>query len=96
MLLAAAVYASLLIAGCGNVTPVVSTQDNRAVKDYFGLIDRVKKEQPELVEALTKFPKGADLHNHLSGTVMPEDFIALGAAGGGCLGRTLLFQPCIR
>ena len=86
MLLAAAVYASLLIAGCGNVTPVVSTQDNLAVKDYFGLIDRVKKEQPELVEALTKFPKGADLHNHLSGTVMPEDFIALGAAGGGCFG----------
>jgi hypothetical protein len=86
MLLAAAVYTSLLIAGCGNVASGISAQDNRAVQEYFGLINSVKKEHPELVEALTKFPKGADLHNHLSGTVMPEDFIAFGAADGDCFG----------
>ena len=61
-------------------------QDNRAVQDYFGLIEKVKKEQPELVQILTKFPKGADLHNHLSGTVMPEDYIALGSSDGDCFG----------
>ena len=61
-------------------------QDNRAVQDYFGLIDKIKKEQPELVRILTKFPKGADLHNHLSGTVMPEDYIALGSTDGDCFG----------
>lgn len=81
--LGAAVSASLLIAGCGNDS---STQGNQAVQSYFALIDSVKKEQPELVEALTQFPKGADLHNHLSGTVMPEDFITLGAALGDCFG----------
>lgn len=65
----------------------ICTQDNRAVKDYFGLIDNVKKERPELVDALTKFPKGADLHNHLSGTVMPEEYIDLGSADGDCFGQ---------
>jgi adenosine deaminase len=84
--LVAAVSASLLIAGCGSSSSTPSTQDNRAVQEYFTIIDSVKKEQPELVEVLTKFPKGADLHNHLSGTVMPEDFIALGKADGDCFG----------
>jgi hypothetical protein len=64
----------------------VCTQDNRAVKDYFGLIDKVKEERPDLVEALTKFPKGADLHNHLSGAVMPEEYIDLGGTNGDCFG----------
>lgn len=85
-LLVAALFGSLLLAGCGTSNQNVSTQDNRAVQDYFGLINSVKKEQPELVEALTKFPKGADLHNHLSGSVMPEDFIAFGKAAGDCFG----------
>jgi len=62
------------------------TQDNLAVQAYFGLIDSVRANQPELVQALTKFPKGADLHNHLSGTVMPEYYIALGTAEGDCFG----------
>ena len=62
------------------------TDDNLAVRDYFALIDSARKNQPELVEALTKFPKGADLHNHLSGTVMPQDYIVLGSAEGDCFG----------
>ena len=80
----------LLITGCGSSGSIVSSQDNHAVQEYFGLINIVKKELPDLVEALTKFPKGADLHNHLSGTVMPEDFIALGSAEGDCFGPDLL------
>ena len=64
----------------------VCTQDNRAVKEYFSVIDNARREHPELVKALTKFPKGADIHNHLSGTVMPEDYIALGSAEGDCFG----------
>ena len=77
---------SLLISGCGISSPSLPTRDNLAVKNYFALIDSVKMEKPELAEAMTKFPKGADLHNHLSGTVMPEYFIALGQAAGDCFG----------
>lgn len=85
-----------LLQGCASMEPAtgkqatasasICNQANSAVIDYFGLIDSAKKERPELVEALTKFPKGADLHNHLSGTVMPEDYIALGSAEGDCFG----------
>lgn len=61
-------------------------QANTAVADYFDLIRETEKHQPELVEALRRFPKGADIHNHLSGTMMPEVYIALGKADGDCYG----------
>jgi adenosine deaminase len=64
----------------------VCTQDNRAVQEYFDVINNTKRAHPELVKALTRFPKGADIHNHLSGTVMPEDYIALGSMEGDCFG----------
>jgi adenosine deaminase len=86
MLLTSLVGVSLLVSGCGTGSQGIPTRGNRAVQDYFALIDSVKKEQPDLVEALTKFPKGADLHNHLSGAVMPEDFINLGKEEGDCFG----------
>jgi adenosine deaminase len=61
-------------------------KNNSAVKKYFDVISSVKKERPDIVVALTKFPKGADLHNHLSGTVMPDDYISLGSMAGYCFG----------
>lgn len=61
-------------------------QANRAVQDYFGVIDSIKKRQPDLARMLKKFPKGADLHNHLSGSVMPEDYLTLGSSEGDCFG----------
>jgi len=57
------------------------TQANTAVKDYFALIG---KTPPELVKWMTLFPKGGDIHNHLSGTVMPADYLAMGIAAGDC------------
>jgi hypothetical protein len=59
---------------------------NKAVAEYFDLIRQTKEQQPELVEALRRFPKGADIHNHLSGTIMPEDYLAMGKADGDCYG----------
>lgn len=64
----------------------ICNEENRAVKEYFGVIGSAIREHPELVKVLAKFPKGADLHNHLSGTVMPEDYIAFGSAEGDCFG----------
>ena len=56
---------------------------NNAVVSYFGLIGSAP---PDLAEAIRQFPKGADIHNHLSGTVMPEDYITMGIADGDCFG----------
>ncbi|MBJ6751512.1 amidohydrolase family protein [Geomonas anaerohicana] len=64
----------------------ICAQPNDAVREYAALIEKTKKEQPEFVEALRLFPKGADLHNHLSGTVQPEKYLALGTADGACYG----------
>ncbi len=70
------------------------TQANTAVKDYFALINSAP---PELVKLMTLFPKGGDIHNHLSGTVMPEDYIAMGIAAGDCYdpqGYAVTKPPC--
>jgi len=56
---------------------------NNAVVSYFGVIGSAP---PALAEAIRQFPKGADIHNHLTGTVMPEDYIAMGIADGDCFG----------
>jgi len=90
----------LLLAGVGLArasyaydagTPAVSsgtscTEANTAIHEYSNLIQRVKDAHPDLAEALRLFPKGADIHNHLSGAVMPEDYFAMGQADGDCYG----------
>jgi adenosine deaminase len=58
-------------------------QTNTAVKDYF---DLVRSAPPELVELVRLFPKGGDIHNHLSGSIMPEDFIEIGTGDRSCYG----------
>ncbi|QWV92392.1 hypothetical protein KP004_14405 [Geomonas oryzisoli] len=59
---------------------------NDAVREYAAVIEKTRKEQPQLAEALRLFPKGADLHNHLSGTVPAEKYLALAADDGACFG----------
>jgi len=88
----------VMIEGCATRAPAhreaalakpgaaVCSQPNLAVEEYFGRIDWIKKNHPELALILKKFPKGADLHNHLSGSVMPEEYLALGSAKGDCFG----------
>ena len=64
--------------------PVVTySQSNSAVKEYFDLINMAK---PEFARLLTQFPKGGDIHNHLSGTILPEDYIDMGIKDGDCYG----------
>jgi adenosine deaminase len=61
--------------GCG--------QPNQAVVEYQATI----RNAPSAVVAMMKaFPKGGDLHNHLSGAVMAEDYIAIAATDSGCYG----------
>ncbi len=59
------------------------SQPNSAVKEYFDLINTAK---PEFVQVVRQFPKGGDIHNHLSGAIMPEDYIDMGSEDGDCYG----------
>jgi adenosine deaminase len=46
---------------------------------------------------LSEFPKGADLHNHLSGAIYAESMLAWSAAKGGCIAEpdfSLVDGPC--
>ena len=56
------------------------------------------RDNPELLEVfLREMPKGADLHNHLSGAVYAESYINWAAADGLCVFRnnlTLVPPPC--
>ena len=58
-------------------------QPNTAVKDYF---DLVRSAPPELAELVRLFPKGGDIHNHLSGSIMPEEYIEIGTGDRSCYG----------
>ncbi len=72
--------------GCGD--------PNTGVDRYFDVINAA---QPQMVEFMKKFPKGGDIHNHLSGTILPEDYIAMGIAEGVCYDTAsyaLTAPPC--
>ncbi|MBX5492004.1 MAG: adenosine deaminase [Chloroflexi bacterium] len=65
------------------VAPAGPTAEARTAA-YFASI----RDQPPLLRAfLRAFPKGADLHSHLSGAVYAESYIAHAAAAGLCVDR---------
>jgi hypothetical protein len=71
----------------------VSAAEQRTAR-YFESI----RTNPELLLAfLREMPKGGDLHNHLSGAVYAESFIAYAVQDGLCVDRktsTLMKPPC--
>ncbi len=57
-------------------------------------LDSVRQQPSLLLEFLRGMPKGADLHNHLSGAVYAESYINWAAQDGLCLDRrTLTAMP---
>lgn len=59
--------------------------------------DSVRNQPPRLRAFLERFPKGGDLHNHLSGAIYAESFISWGAQDGLCVtlaSMTLTVPPC--
>src|SRR5262245_46236219 len=60
----------LLLAACQAAAP------ERSVSDRF---NEIRKQPPELAIFLRDMPKGGDLHNHLSGAIYAESYIAWAA-----------------
>jgi hypothetical protein len=50
----------------------------------------LRKSPPQLHEFLYRMPKGADLHNHLSGAAYAENILAIAARDGLCVDSKLL------
>ncbi len=88
-----AAFCWVLLQGCAGpaveavrpplIPAATCSQPNTAVQEYFALI---RTAPPEFAELVRQFPKGGDLHNHLSGSVMPEDYIDMGIEGSDCYG----------
>ncbi len=53
----------------------------------------VRNSPPQLRAFLQAMPKGADLHNHASGAVYAEHYLAWAAADGDCVARTAALAP---
>lgn len=56
-------------------------------KQTAAYFDSVRNQPPLLMDFLRRMPKGADLHNHLSGAIYAENFIAWAVQDGLCVDR---------
>jgi adenosine deaminase len=71
-----------------------STDASAEARAAHALEAAKKQGAPELYALLKNFPKGADLHMHLSGAVYAETFLAEGAKQGLCVDPVnLAFEP---
>ena len=61
-------------------TPAASSDESRAA----AIFDSVKDDQSRLRVFLQAMPKGANLHNHLDGSVYTETYVKLAAEHGFC------------
>lgn len=79
----------------GQVTPAAKGTSNEQRTSQY--LDSVRKQPSLLLAFVRDMPKGADLHNHLSGAVYAENYIRWAAADGLCVNRTslaYLAPPC--
>jgi adenosine deaminase len=84
--------AFIIICACG-VSAQPTAQTERTAR-YF---ESVRNSPPQLMTFLLQMPKGADLHNHLSGAIYAESYIQWAAASNDCINTTTMISalpPC--
>ena len=67
-------------------TAVAGTGEQRTAR----YLDSVRDQPSLLLEFVQRLPKGADLHNHLTGAIYAESFINFAAEGNLCIERSSL------
>ncbi|MBS0570727.1 MAG: adenosine deaminase, partial [Proteobacteria bacterium] len=87
-----------VLAGCSQVAMRPSApapvDPEQITARYF---DSIRASPPRLGAFLRAMPKGADLHNHLSGAIWAEDYLAWAVQDGDCVQRAtdkLVAPPC--
>jgi hypothetical protein len=71
----------MVVLSCG-LTLAAQTSTEQRTATYF---ESIRKSPPKQLAFLLKMPKGADLHNHLSGSIYAERYIEWAAAKGLCI-----------
>ncbi len=88
------VVLGMFLSGCSGLQSGGPSSNSWKAAQVF---DHVKQSPVQLHMFLERFPKGGDLHNHLSGAVYAEDFVDWAQADGVCFDiRTLaaVNPPC--
>ncbi len=63
----------------------LTTQRRSAEQKTANYFESIRKSPPKQLAFLLKMPKGADLHNHLSGSIYAERYIEWAAENGLCV-----------
>jgi adenosine deaminase len=93
VLLAAALLTACSAPGSPTRVPAQSGNEQRTA----AYLDSIRDQPPLLAAFLRRMPKGGDLHNHLSGAVYAESYIAWAVADGLCIDKLALAvtpPPC--
>jgi len=72
----------LVVLSCGLT---ISAQRGTAEQKTANYFESIRKSPPKQMAFLLKMPKGADLHNHLSGSIYAERYIEWAAEKGLCI-----------
>ncbi len=82
---------ALAFALCANAATQSAGADESKTSRYF---DSIHNDPNLLLVFLREMPKGADLHNHLTGSIYAESFITWAAEAGDCVDpRTMDLAP---
>ncbi|MBV9440033.1 MAG: adenosine deaminase, partial [Candidatus Eremiobacteraeota bacterium] len=90
----AACGAALLVALCPLAAAADAASDQAGTAAY---LDTVRLEPARLAAFIAAMPKGADLHNHATGAVYAEDYLAWARQDDGCYDPATLAlapKPC--
>ena len=68
----------------------LGAQPRAAEQRTAGYFESIRKSPPKQMAFLLKMPKGADLHNHLSGSIYAERYIEWAAEKGLCINTTTM------
>src|SRR5690242_1517616 len=77
----------ILVLSCGLT---LAAQPRAAEQRTAGYFESIRKSPPKQMAFLLKMPKGADLHNHLSGAIYAEHYIDWAAEKGLCINTTTM------
>ena len=75
------IWALVLVLSSG-LTLSAQSRQSETTASYF---ESIRKSPPKQLAFLLKMPKGADLHNHLSGAIYAESYIQWAAEKGLCV-----------
>lgn len=80
----------VVILACGLTLSAQPRSTSAAEQKAAAYFESVRKSPPKQMAFLLKMPKGADLHNHLSGSIYAERYIEWAAQNGLCVNNSTM------